>query len=103
MIPRIALSALLAPYRAKPGTATGFPSSTAGRRGDADGLASAPPPGPPPLRRHLDFLFNSAAGEFGRKSRMRGLQSVVIVGVSNSGCVGEVHVCVYVNFVGGCI
>jgi hypothetical protein len=30
-IPRIALSALLAPYRAKPGTATGFPGPTTGR------------------------------------------------------------------------
>jgi hypothetical protein len=31
LIPRIALSALLAPYRAKPCTATGFPTPTTGR------------------------------------------------------------------------
>jgi hypothetical protein len=31
LIMRIALSALLAPYRAKPGTATGFPAPTTGR------------------------------------------------------------------------
>ena len=31
LIPRIELSALLAPYRAKPGTATGFPAPTTGR------------------------------------------------------------------------
>jgi hypothetical protein len=45
MIPRIELSALLAPYRARPGTATGFPAHTTGRCGDADGPASAPPSG----------------------------------------------------------
>jgi hypothetical protein len=31
LIPRIALSALLAPYSDKPGTATGFPAPTTGR------------------------------------------------------------------------
>jgi hypothetical protein len=31
VIPRIALSALLAPYRAKPGTDAGFPAPTTGR------------------------------------------------------------------------
>jgi len=31
LIPRIELSALLAPYRARPGTATGFPAPTTGR------------------------------------------------------------------------
>jgi hypothetical protein len=31
LIPRIELSALLAPYRAMPGTATGFPAPTTGR------------------------------------------------------------------------
>jgi hypothetical protein len=45
MIPRIEVSALLAPYRARPGTATGFPAPTTGRCGDADGSASAPPSG----------------------------------------------------------
>jgi hypothetical protein len=44
-IARIALPALLAPYRAKYVTVTGFPTPTTGRRGDADGPASAPPSG----------------------------------------------------------
>jgi hypothetical protein len=43
MIHRIALSALLAPCRAKHGTDTGFPAPTTWRWGDADGPASAPP------------------------------------------------------------
>jgi hypothetical protein len=44
-IARIAPPALLAPYRTKPRTAAGFLAPTTGRRGEADGLASAPPSG----------------------------------------------------------
>jgi hypothetical protein len=50
-IPRIALSALFAPYRAKPGTATGFLAPTPGGEGMPTGMRAHPPPGPPPLRR----------------------------------------------------
>jgi hypothetical protein len=50
MIARIALPALLAPYRAKLGTATGFRAPT-GKWGNADGPASASPPLPRGHRR----------------------------------------------------
>jgi hypothetical protein len=45
LIPRIELSALSVPYRARHGTATGFPAPTTGTRGDAHGPASARPSG----------------------------------------------------------
>jgi hypothetical protein len=51
LIPRIELSALLAPYRAGLARLRGFQLPPRGGEGMLTGLRAHPPPGPPPLRR----------------------------------------------------